>query len=113
MGREETMYGLFDHLRSNDPIAWVEHPDYRPFWALTRYDDMKAIGSANDEFLSAPRTVLVPEEAEKMFLETFGTPNGLETLIHMDRPKHASDLKRVAAAKKRRPTTNERKEPQN
>lgn len=88
MGREETMYGLFDHLRSNDPIAWVEHPDYRPFWALTRYDDVKAIGSANDEFLSAPRTVLVPEEAEKMFLETFGTPNGLETLIHMDRPKH-------------------------
>jgi cytochrome P450 len=88
MGREETMYALFDHLRSTDPVAWVEHPDYRPFWALTRYDDVKSIGSANDEFLSAPRTVLVPEEAEKMFLETFGTPNGLETLIHMDRPKH-------------------------
>ena len=88
MGREETMYALFDHLRSTDPVAWVEHPEYRPFWALTRYDDVKSIGSANDDFLSAPRTVLVPEEAEKMFLETFGTPNGLETLIHMDRPKH-------------------------
>jgi cytochrome P450 len=88
MGREESMYALFDHLRSTDPVAWVEHPEYRPFWALTRYDDVKSIGSANDDFLSAPRTVLVPEEAEKMFLETFGTANGLETLIHMDRPKH-------------------------
>ncbi len=88
MGSEDTMYALFDHLRSTDPVALVEHPEYRPFWALTRYDDVKRIGSANDEFLSAPRTVLVPEEAEKMFLETFGTANGLETLIHMDRPKH-------------------------
>ena len=88
MGREETMYALFDHLRSTDPVAWVEHPEYRPFWALTRYDDVKSIGSANNEFLSAPRTVLVPEDAEKMFLETFGPANGLETLIHMDRPKH-------------------------
>jgi len=88
MGNEDTMYALFDHLREHDPICWVEHEEYRPFWALTRYDDIKRIGSANNEFLSAPRTVLVPEAVEQMLLENFGTPNGLETLIHMDRPKH-------------------------
>lgn len=88
MGNEDTMYALFDHLREHDPICWVEHDEYRPFWALTRYDDIKRIGSANNEFLSAPRTVLVPEAVEQMLLENFGTPNGLETLIHMDRPKH-------------------------
>jgi cytochrome P450 len=94
MGDERTMYALFDYLRENDPVAWVEHPEYRPFWSLSRYDDIKSIGSANDEFLSAPRTVLIPREMEQMLLETFGTTNGLETLIHMDRPKHLK-LRRV------------------
>ncbi len=88
MGHEDTMHGIFDYLREHDPVSWVEHPDYDPFWSLTRYDDIKFIGSNNDRFLSAPRTVLVPVEMEKLFVEKFGTRNGLETLIHMDRPKH-------------------------
>ncbi len=88
MGREETMHGIFDHLRENDPVAWVEHPDYEPFWSLSRYDDIKFVGSNNDRFLSAPRTVLIPIEYERLLIEQFGTRNGLETLIHMDRPKH-------------------------
>jgi cytochrome P450 len=94
MGHEETMYGLFDYLRENDPVSLVEHPDYRPFWNLTRYEDIKFVGSNNDEFLSAPRTVLIPTEVEQALEEQFGTPNGLETLIHMDRPKHLK-LRRV------------------
>lgn len=94
MGNETTMYALFDHLRANDPVAWVEHTDYRPFWSLSRYDDIKRIGSENDRFLSAPRTVLVPTAFEEALLERFGTRNGLETLIHMDRPKHLK-LRRV------------------
>ena len=88
MGHERTMHGLFDYLRENDPVSWVEHPDYEPFWSLTRYEDIKFVGSNNDRFLSAPRTVLVPVEFEQLLLKQFGTRNGLETLIHMDRPKH-------------------------
>jgi cytochrome P450 len=88
MGHETTMHGLFDYLRERDPVSWVEHPDYEPFWSLTRYDDIKFVGSNNDRFLSAPRTVLVPIEMEELLLKQFGTRNGLETLIHMDRPKH-------------------------
>ncbi len=88
MGDERSMYALFDYLRANDPVARVEHPDYLPFWSLSRYDDIKRIGSENDRFLSAPRTVLIPTAFEEALLERFGTRNGLETLIHMDRPKH-------------------------
>jgi len=88
MGVEDTMHGLFDYLRENDPVAWVEHPEYRPFWSLSRYDDIKRIGSSNDTFLNAPRTVLLQSEAEDMLEAQFGTRNGLETLIHMDKPKH-------------------------
>ena len=88
MGNESSMNSLFNFLREYDPVSWVEHPDYEPFWSLTKYDDVKFIGSANEEFLSAPRTTLLPIEFEKMLLEMFGTRNGLETLIHMDKPKH-------------------------
>lgn len=94
MGHEQSMHQLFDHLRTNDPVAWVEHPEYRPFWSLSKYDDIKSIGSQNEQFLSAPRTILLPIEAEDALREQFGTPNGLETLIHMDKPKHLK-LRRV------------------
>jgi cytochrome P450 len=88
------MYGLFDYLRENDPVSWVEHPDYRPFWNLTRYDDIRSIGNNNKAFLSSPRTVLMRIEAEEMMEAQFGNKNGLETLIHMDEPKHLK-LRRV------------------
>ena len=88
MGDEPSMYALLEYLRENDPVSYVEHPDYRPFWSITRHEDIKFISQNNDRFLNNPRTVLAQEELEKALLAQFGTPNGLETLIHMDEPKH-------------------------
>ena len=88
MGDEKSMHGLFDHLRENDPVAYLEHPDFEPFWVMTRHEDIKHISQNNDLFLNNPRTVIVQREFEKALLEQFGTRNGLETLIHMDNPKH-------------------------
>ena len=48
MGHEETMYGLFDYLREHDPVSWVEPEGYDPFWSLSKYDDIKFVGSNND-----------------------------------------------------------------
>jgi|TARA_R110002072_G_scaffold170381_2_gene323890 cytochrome P450 len=88
MGNESSMYELFDQLRENDPVALVEHPDFEPFWAITKHEDIKAISQNNAEFLNNPRTVLIQREFEEALLSQFGTRNGLETLIHMDNPKH-------------------------
>ena len=88
MGNDTTMYALFSELREKDPVSLVEHPDFEPFWAITKYDDIKAISQNNAEFLNNPRTVLIQQEFEKALLDKFGTRNGLETLIHMDNPKH-------------------------
>lgn len=88
MGVESEMYALFDYLREHDPVSYVEHPDYLPFWSLSKYDDIRDIGHRNDEFLSAPRTVLVRKATEDMFEAKLGNRNGGENLIHMDRPKH-------------------------
>jgi cytochrome P450 len=94
MGNEQSMYRLFDYLRENDPVSYVEHPEFLPFWSLTAYDDIKFVGSNNDRFLSAPRAMLQPKALEDLWEQKLGTRNGLETLIHMDRPKHLK-LRRV------------------
>ncbi len=88
MGDEQRMHELFRYLRENAPVCRVEHPDFDPFWAVTRYEDIKTISQNNAEFLNNPRTVLVRRDFEQALEEKFGTRNGLETLIHMDNPKH-------------------------
>tara|TARA_B110000503_G_scaffold55185_1_gene88567 strand:+ start:15669 stop:16910 length:1242 start_codon:yes stop_codon:yes gene_type:complete len=88
MGDETTMHDLFRQLREQDPVSRVEHPDFEPFWAITKHEDIKAISQNNAAFLNNPRTVLIQREFERALLEKFGTRNGLETLIHMDDPKH-------------------------
>jgi cytochrome P450 len=88
MGDETSMHALFQQLREQDPVCLVEHPDFEPFWAITRYEDIKAISQNNEEFINNPRTVLIQREFEQALLAKFGTRNGLETLIHMDNPKH-------------------------
>lgn len=88
MGDESKMNELLGYLRENEPVSYVEHPDFKPFWAITRHEDIKFISQNNERFLNNPRTVLVQEQFEQALLEKFGTPNGLETLIHMDAPKH-------------------------
>ena len=69
MGDETTMHALFTELRENDPITYFEHPDYRPFWVLTRHEDIKYISQNNDLFINNPRTVIVPKEFEVALLE--------------------------------------------
>ena len=88
MGDETTMHALFDHLREENPVAYFDHPEYEPFWVFTRHEDIKYISQNNDIFINNPRTVIMPQAFEQMLLEQFGTRNGLETLIHMDPPKH-------------------------
>jgi len=88
MGDERSMYGLFEHLRETAPVAYLEHPEFEPFWVLTRHEDIRTISQQNDRFINNPRTVIVERAFEQALLEQFGTRNGLETLIHMDNPKH-------------------------
>ena len=88
MGDETTMHELLQQLREHDPVSRVEHPDFEPFWAITKHEDIKAISQNNAAFISSPRTVLIQREFEKALFEKFGTRHGVETLIHMDNPKH-------------------------
>jgi cytochrome P450 len=82
------LHAALTHLRANNPVAWVENPPYRPFWAITKHADIMAIERANDLFLSEPRPLLAPAEADDFAKAQLDAGMGLRTLIHIDDPHH-------------------------
>src|ERR1700694_3483621 len=76
------------HLRANVPVAWVDNPPYRPFWAITKHADIMDIERANDLFISEPRPLLSTAEADDLARAQLDAGMGLRTLIHMDDPQH-------------------------
>jgi cytochrome P450 len=68
-------------LRANDPVYRHEPTDYPSFWALTRYEDVKAVFRDAETFSSAQGILLRPSG--------HGTdPGGGRTLALTDPPRH-------------------------
>ena len=82
------LHAALTHLRANNPVAWVDNPPYRPFWAITKHADIMDIERANDLFLSEPRPLLARAEADDVLKEQQAAGLGIRTLIHMDDPHH-------------------------
>ena len=80
---EASLHAALTHLRANAPVSWVEVPNYRPFWAITKHADIMAIERANDVFTNSPRPVLMNTEGDEQQAAV-----GINTLIHMDDPQH-------------------------
>ncbi|OBG24396.1 cytochrome [Mycolicibacterium celeriflavum] len=80
---EAKLHESLAHLRSNAPVSWVDVPNYRPFWAITKHADIMDIERANTLFTNYPRPVLVTEEGDEQQAAI-----GVRTLIHMDDPQH-------------------------
>jgi cytochrome P450 len=82
------LHAALTRLRAEQPVAWVDHNPYRPFWAITKHADIMAVERANDLFLSEPRPLLVTAEADDLARAQLESGLGLRTLIHMDDPHH-------------------------
>ncbi|MGX9789925.1 cytochrome P450 [Mycobacterium sp. MMS18-G62] len=82
------LHAALSHLRAHNPVAWVDNPPYRPFWAITKHADIMAVERDNDLWINAPRPLLATAEADDMAQEMLAAGGGLRTLIHMDDPQH-------------------------
>jgi cytochrome P450 len=82
------LHAALTHLRANNPVAWVDNPPYRPFWAITKHADIMAIERDNNLFLSEPRPLLSTAQADDYQKAQLEAGIGLRTLIHMDDPHH-------------------------
>jgi cytochrome P450 len=85
---DSRLHAALTHLRANNPVAWVDNPPYRPFWAITKHADIMAVERANNLFLSEPRPLLATAEADDVLKAQLEAGMGLRTLIHMDDPHH-------------------------
>jgi cytochrome P450 len=88
---QDLMHSTFQRMREEAPICWLEPDNYRPFWAVTRYDDMKEVLRNSDVFLNAPRRQLFNIPTEQGMIERSGNEYGLalRTLTDMDEPDHS------------------------
>ena len=86
---EIKLHNIFTYMRKEDPVTWVEPDQFRPFWAITKHEDIIEIEKQNDLFINDPRTTLMDiptEEAIKEF--TGGSHLLVRSLVHMDNPDH-------------------------
>ncbi|WP_020101395.1 cytochrome P450 [Mycobacterium sp. 360MFTsu5.1] len=85
---DDRLHTALTHLRATNPVAWVDNPPYRPFWAITKHADIMAIERDNNLFISEPRPLLMKADAEDLLKAQAEAGIGLRTLIHMDDPHH-------------------------
>jgi cholest-4-en-3-one 26-monooxygenase len=75
-------HASWEFLRRHQPVAWMEPPGMKPFWAITRYDDVSAISRDPKRWKIAPRIAVFPEVQ-------FDAENpAFRHLLNMDPPEH-------------------------
>ncbi len=91
---ETKLHEALAHCRANAPVSWVDVPEYRPFWAITKHADIMEIERQNDLFTNDPRPLLAISEADDALRRDIEAGTGLRTLIHMDDPHHR-DMRKI------------------
>lgn len=83
--QEDREMQVFDEIRATDPVHWNPPSDRGPgFWALTRYEDVKAAAHDAERLSSAEGTQIVDRKVE----------GKLASLHNMDDPEHA-ELRKI------------------
>jgi cytochrome P450 len=82
---EALFHAAATKLRHEAPVHWVEHPNFNPFYLVTKHADVLDIELHPTEFLNAPRAILGTREADAN-RELQG--HLVKSLVQMDDPEH-------------------------
>jgi cytochrome P450 len=93
---EPRLHRALAHLRAHAPVSWVEAPQYRGFWAITKHADIMAIERDNELFTNSPRPLLMIAKTDDVLRAQLEAGIGLRTLIHMDDTQHR-DVRKIGA----------------
>ena len=76
-------HDVWERLRRDDPVHWWETTEGRPFWAITRHDDITELSVQPQLFVSNPRITILHRPEVEQQMGAFP-----DTLIQMDPPQH-------------------------
>ncbi len=97
--REGYPWAAWDRLRDEAPVYRYERPGIEPFWAITRYADVRAVGSDNTRFINGgSRLRLAPSEHDELLrgarlkkAERHGwDPLEVDDMVYLDQPRHTA-----------------------
>jgi cytochrome P450 len=71
-------------VRRDHPFARADLPDYAPFWAAAKFDDIQAIARQNDVFLSGLGALTTRQMAATMS----ASGQGFRSVVGMNAPDH-------------------------
>ncbi|MCC6436136.1 MAG: cytochrome P450 [Acidimicrobiales bacterium] len=89
----------WDRLRDEAPIYRYERPGIQPFWALTRYADVRAVGSDNARFINGGPILRLAGDEHNRLLEASRQkkadrhgwdPNEVDDMVYLDQPRHTA-----------------------
>ncbi len=92
----DTIWPVFERLRSEDPVHYTAESEFGPYWSVTRWSDIMAVDSDNETFSSADGIVLSNLQAIAEQEKVVGPrPRGGNSFISMDEPEHMVRRKAV------------------
>ena len=86
-GSEQWVHDQFAWLRQNEPLKYLAR-GYKPFWNVTRYNDIKQIEGQKKLFINDPRPTLGLEVMEQLVQQMTGRKHLVRSLVQMDDPDH-------------------------
>ena len=82
---EQMFHGVTAKLRREAPVHLVEHPDFNPFYLVTKHADVLEVELHPTEFINGPRAVLLNKAGDEI-QELQG--HIVKSLVQMDDPEH-------------------------
>lgn len=74
-------------VRAEDPVHWLEHPDFNPFWVVSKHADVMEVEQrSNTEFLANPRGILTNKAGDARRIAE--GEQRIKSLVVMDGPEH-------------------------
>ena len=73
---------------AKQPLKYLSPEGYKPFWNVTRYDDIKQIEGQKKLFINDPRPTLGLEVMEQLVQQMTGRRHLVRSLVQMDDPDH-------------------------
>jgi cytochrome P450 len=75
-------------LREQAPVVWVDNPPYRPFWAITKYVDIRDVERNHVLWINEPRPALRPPDLDARLRASQASGVEVRALVETDGERH-------------------------